>query len=462
MGSNQDIHVGNSVSFGFNAKYEGKIILPSQFDIMSYEASVPSDMTQISYEITERWSNGFNGEIKIKNLSDKTIEDWTLGFEFQEEINQFWCASVIEHVENYYYIKNGESNQNIEPGETIAIGFKVHTNNMNVIPLNYSVYQVINQNIEEEVEIAPLESDRKRVEEINQTYNENFELIKEYYLKEESNLLAQIEENTERLYELGVEPLTDKEIEEKMLIENEISTYQTVPSSTKDCKYSSYRFNTVIRGYVYEMQVITAEPTGTLNGYLVNGVTILNNSSKNYGEGMKASAITVVDIALSDLIGKIPGGTLAKNLYDICKSGTSAMSSTTIVIGTKTSCTTYSQNTLEKGYLKKYGTSDVYQEMVYAGNKVEMTFFTDIFFSKKVNDSYKTYRSSVDNMYTFKSRCFDSISLTVTQSPLFTGTHRIITNDEIIYKVPYKFFGTSYSHKICSSYEGSMMEYYDF
>lgn len=88
-GSNQDIPAGHSVSFGFTAKTEGEIILPEDYNLLCYEETVLNIAYEVSFKVTSDWISAFNGEIQIKNISDITIEDWTLEFDFDRNIKSF-------------------------------------------------------------------------------------------------------------------------------------------------------------------------------------------------------------------------------------------------------------------------------------------------------------------------------------------------------------------------------------
>ena len=436
-GKNQDIASKGSIRISFEINTHKKIELPQRIELLCFENVVPTDNVKVTYKVKKGTNNSLDGEITIVNTSNNSIKDWRMGFESTEKITCFKNASQIKII-----IKSQNS------GKKAVLS-------------NFQVYEISNKKDEEEVDLQPLDCEKERIEKIELMYEKNLDLKEKYQQTKKQNILTQIEQNKRQMKSLGVAVFEANEQRCKSPIMKTILVGQKLPESNRYSNYSSYRYKTVIRGRLYEMQVITEEPTGVLRGPLVNKVTIMESYTKSYGTGIKAGAITALKIALSDVVGKIPGGTVMKNLYDICKSGSDAMTTSTIIRGTNTDCTTVSQNTIRTGYLKRYGKKDSYQEKVYVGNRVEMLYAINMYYSRKMKIGQKTYRSASDRKYTLQSRSFNSISLKVIQSPT-SNKHRVFTKDETIYRVPYKFMGKSFSHKICSVYTGSMMEFHDF
>lgn len=143
VGSNQDIGIGESISFGFSANAESEIVLPNEFTLLGFEEEVKEENFDIEFRVTSDWGEAFNGEISIKNKSDETIEDWKLQFEFDRQIKELWNAQIIEQSDNHYYIKNAGYNANIKPGETITLGFRGERGNIEKGPEQYKLSQII-------------------------------------------------------------------------------------------------------------------------------------------------------------------------------------------------------------------------------------------------------------------------------------------------------------------------------
>ena len=144
-GSNQDIAVGKSVNFGFSAKADGVLVLPSAYELLCFEEIVANDSYEISFKVTSDWKSAFNGEIRIKNISEVTIEDWKLEFDFDHKIDRFWTAEILKQEGNHYYIKNAGYNANIKPGETVVLGFAGNPGNVKTAPLNFGLSQIVSK-----------------------------------------------------------------------------------------------------------------------------------------------------------------------------------------------------------------------------------------------------------------------------------------------------------------------------
>lgn len=87
------------------------------------DVNTSSSGVQVEFNITDKWNDGYNAEVTIKNDSEKAIENWTLQFEFDEEITNIWGASVKQHNDSTYLIKNDVWNGNILPNNTVSFGF---------------------------------------------------------------------------------------------------------------------------------------------------------------------------------------------------------------------------------------------------------------------------------------------------------------------------------------------------
>ncbi len=78
---------------------------------------------QVVFKLQDYWNGGFNANVKIENTSDKTIENWALGFNYQGEIANVWNAVIVSSEQPEYVVKNAEWNQDIAPGRSVEFGF---------------------------------------------------------------------------------------------------------------------------------------------------------------------------------------------------------------------------------------------------------------------------------------------------------------------------------------------------
>lgn len=78
---------------------------------------------QVVFKLQDYWNGGFHANVKIENTSDKTIENWALGFDYQGEIANIWNAVIVSSEQPKYVVKNAEWNQDIAPGKSVEFGF---------------------------------------------------------------------------------------------------------------------------------------------------------------------------------------------------------------------------------------------------------------------------------------------------------------------------------------------------
>ena len=167
-GWNQDIKMGESVSFGFTASYDDEMPdEPSNLDMQKLEYEV-LDGCEILYRQFTKYDNKVQGQIEITNKSDNYIEDWSIILDANIDITDIWNAKVPEKSYNYddndeenttpigmhYFIENAGYNQNIEPGQTVNFGFIAELiSGEDAVIENESLYQltVAPDNEDEEV-----------------------------------------------------------------------------------------------------------------------------------------------------------------------------------------------------------------------------------------------------------------------------------------------------------------------
>ncbi len=142
QGYNQDIAPGSSVNIGFQASWNDEIKVPESYDLLIAKQEVGNTDYTIDFKVTSDWGQAFNGEISITNNTEETIEDWTLEFDFDKNIERFWTAEIVEHEGEHYIIKNAGYNANIASGQTITLGFSGNPGNVNSEPTNYVLNQL--------------------------------------------------------------------------------------------------------------------------------------------------------------------------------------------------------------------------------------------------------------------------------------------------------------------------------
>lgn len=152
-GYNQDIAPGESISFGYIAQYEESYVLPEEFKLLGTEKEAADESYFVEYKVVSDWGSGYSATITITNLSEDTIEDWTLAFTFERSIDTIWNAVIESHNDNQYVLKNAGYNQNIESGQSVVIGFNGNDSNTGVEPWNF-VLNSLNIEDTEYIELA--------------------------------------------------------------------------------------------------------------------------------------------------------------------------------------------------------------------------------------------------------------------------------------------------------------------
>lgn len=147
---NQDIPANGTVSFGFQVTFEDKIDIPHPYIVFAGEQNVTNEQYDIAFNITEQWDDGYTGEIVITNLSDKTIEDWSLVFESEDELINVWNGTLVSDSDEYDVIRAEEYNQNISAGNSLVIGFQALGTTQNYV--FHGLYQLGYEDIDKDTD----------------------------------------------------------------------------------------------------------------------------------------------------------------------------------------------------------------------------------------------------------------------------------------------------------------------
>lgn len=120
---NQDILPGETVTFGMIIKVNEDFMVPEEFIIPIKTTIV--DATDYMVEVVDikSWDEGCSGSIAITNLSNRIISDWKLTIGLEVKLDSVWDGVVVGEDVGKYVIGNMSYNQNIEPGESVFIGF---------------------------------------------------------------------------------------------------------------------------------------------------------------------------------------------------------------------------------------------------------------------------------------------------------------------------------------------------
>ena len=120
-GYNYEIIPGNTVEFGFQLRGE-ELKLPESVSLCNKTVDSTAG-SEISYEITNNWDNGFIAEVSVTNNSDEPLEAWRLAFNGNFEITNLWNANKL-YSENGFLVENDVTTIPIAKGETKKFGFQ--------------------------------------------------------------------------------------------------------------------------------------------------------------------------------------------------------------------------------------------------------------------------------------------------------------------------------------------------
>ena len=138
---NQDIRIGDSVSFGM--VLSGDFSEFPSFNLLGETMVVSSTPLECKYMVTDDWREGFNGDICVRNPFVESIKEWKISFELDNEITNIWNAEIIEHYGTHYMIKGLDYNQNISGLSEIHVGFTVQKGSADKGAYNIVVYEDI-------------------------------------------------------------------------------------------------------------------------------------------------------------------------------------------------------------------------------------------------------------------------------------------------------------------------------
>lgn len=112
------------MTFGFCVTAEAETVTePTAYALVERQAGAVEEDFEVTYKVHSDWGTGFNGQIEIRNLSAKAVQDWTLEFDCVHTFTQFGNGEIISHEGDHYIIKNKGYNATIETGQTLVLDF---------------------------------------------------------------------------------------------------------------------------------------------------------------------------------------------------------------------------------------------------------------------------------------------------------------------------------------------------
>lgn len=92
-------------------------------DDLATPAPNPSAPGTVTFNVTNDWGSGFNGEVVVRNNGTTTLNSWTVAFDFDGDITSIWDGTVVSQSGNHYVVSGADWNQSIAPGSSVSFGF---------------------------------------------------------------------------------------------------------------------------------------------------------------------------------------------------------------------------------------------------------------------------------------------------------------------------------------------------
>ncbi|TWT29280.1 cellulose binding domain-containing protein [Blastopirellula retiformator] len=83
----------------------------------------PPSAGDANLTVVNDWTNGFQGQIEIRNEGSTAWDGWTLEFTFAGEITNIWNAVIVSHIGDTYVIQGASWNSRIGAGGRTSFGF---------------------------------------------------------------------------------------------------------------------------------------------------------------------------------------------------------------------------------------------------------------------------------------------------------------------------------------------------
>ncbi len=143
---NANIKPGEAVAFGMTVLCDGEIAFPENFSFVMEEESVTAQSYSAEFTLYSDWGTGCNGAIILSNLTDKSIENWQLEFDYDREIVDIANAVIVSHEQGHYVIKNAEYNADIAANSSVHISIVAGEGAVDERPENFSMQQTVVEN----------------------------------------------------------------------------------------------------------------------------------------------------------------------------------------------------------------------------------------------------------------------------------------------------------------------------
>ncbi len=102
----------------------------------------------VQFSVTNDWTNGFNGDVAIRNTGSATIHNWKVQFTFNGQISSIWNGSILSHTGNIYVVQPANWNTDIAAGQSVDFGFTGSPGGAAAVLTNFVVTGTVDNGIE--------------------------------------------------------------------------------------------------------------------------------------------------------------------------------------------------------------------------------------------------------------------------------------------------------------------------
>lgn len=140
---NANIKPGEGVAFGMTVLCDKDIVFPENFSFVMAEEPVTSQSYFAEFILYSDWGTGCNGAILLSNLTDESIENWQLEFDYDREIVDISNAVIVSHEQGHYVIKNAEYHVGIAGNSSVHISIVAGEGAAEERPENFTMQQTV-------------------------------------------------------------------------------------------------------------------------------------------------------------------------------------------------------------------------------------------------------------------------------------------------------------------------------
>ncbi len=124
----------------------------STWDQVTTENVFEGENYKVTFTLTANWDAGYNANVKLENTGDSAIQNWYLGFDYNNSITNIWNAEISSNEGNEYVIKNVSWNQDIATGNCIEFGISGN-HSFKGFPENYELIGISTESAEDDYTI---------------------------------------------------------------------------------------------------------------------------------------------------------------------------------------------------------------------------------------------------------------------------------------------------------------------